>query len=75
MERLDETSTACGMQISAEKIKLMPNNTNGISSNIRVNGEKLKTVQSFKYLAAIVTNERSMPDIRSGIAQTIAQLT
>ena len=75
VERLDETSTAYGMQISAEKTKLMTNNTNGISSNIRVNDEKLKTVQSFKYLGAIVTDEGSMPEIRSRIAQTIATLT
>ena len=60
VERLDETSTAYGMQISAEKTKLMTNKTNGISSNIRVNGEKLETVQSFKYLGAIVTDEGSM---------------
>ena len=61
VERLDQTSTAYHMQISAEKTKLMTNNTNGISSNIRVNGEKLETVQSFKYLGAIVTDEGSMP--------------
>ena len=36
-ERPDKTSTAYGMQKSAEKTKLMTNNTNGISSNIRVN--------------------------------------
>ena len=35
VERLDKTSTAYGMQISAEKTKLMTNNTNGISSNIK----------------------------------------
>ena len=76
VERLDETSTAYGMQISAEKTKLMINNTNGINSNIRVNGEKLETVQScFKYLGAIVTDKGSMPEIRSRIAQTIAALT
>ena len=75
MERLDETSTAYGMQISVEKTKLMTNNTNGISSNIRVNGEKLETVQSFKYLGLIVTDKGSMPEIRSGIAKTIAALT
>ena len=72
VERLD---TAYGMQISAEKTKLMTNNTNGISSNIRVNGEKLKTVQSFKYLGAIVTDEGSMPEIPSRILRTIAELT
>ena len=75
VERLDKTSTAYGMQISAEKTKLMTNNTNGISSNIRVNGENLKTVQSFKYLGPIVTDEGYMPEIRSRIAQTIAGLT
>ena len=75
VERLDETSTAYGMQISVEKTKLMTNNTNGISSNIRVNGEKQETVQSFKYLGAIVTDKESMPEIRSRIAQTIAART
>ena len=63
------------MQISAEKTKLMTNNANGIRSNIKVNGEKLETVQSFKYLGAIVTDEGSMPEIRSRITQTIAALT
>ena len=75
MERLGKTSTAYGMQIGAEKTKLMTNNTNGISSNIRVNGKKLETVQSFKYLGAMVTDKRFMPEIRSRIAQTIAALT
>ena len=63
------------MQISADKTKLMTNNTNGISSNIRVNGEKLETIQSFKYLGAIVTDEGSMSEIHPRIAQTIAALT
>ena len=62
------------MQIRSEKTKLMTNNTKGISSNIRVNGEKLETVQRFKYLGAIVTDEGSMPEIRSRIVQTIAAL-
>ena len=75
VERLHKISTTYGMQISAEKTKLMTNNTNGISSNIRVNGKKLETVLSFKYLGAIVTDEGSMPEIRSRIAQTIAALT
>ena len=75
VERLDKTSIAYGMQISAEKTKLMINNINGISSNIRVNGERQETVQSFKYLGAIVTDEGSMSEIRSRIAQTIAALS
>ena len=75
VERLDENFTEYGMQISDEKTKLITNNTNGISSNIRVHGEKLETVQSFKYLGAIVSDEEFMPEIRSRIAQTIAALT
>ena len=45
VERLDKVSTAYGMEINAEKTKLMTNNTSGI--NI-VNGQKLETVTSFK---------------------------
>ena len=45
-ERLDKASTAYGMEISAEKTKLMTNNTNtsGINKQIEVNGQKLETV-------------------------------
>ena len=74
VERLNKTATAYSILISAEKTKLMTSNTNGISSNIGVNGEKLKTVRSFKYLGAIVTDEISIPEIPSRIAQTIAAL-
>ena len=74
VERLDKTSTAYGMQISAEKTKLMTNNINGISSTIKVSGEKLETVQSFKYLGAIVTDEGSRPEILSRIAQATGAL-
>ena len=37
-EHLDKASTAYSMQISAEKTKLMTNNTSGISTEIKVNG-------------------------------------
>ena len=50
VERLDKASTAYGMEISAEKTKLMTNNTSGIITEIKVNGQKLETVTSFKYL-------------------------
>ena len=74
VERLDKTSTAYDMQISAEKTKLMTNNINGISSTIKVSGEKLETVQSFKYLGAIVTDEGSRPEILSRISQATGAL-
>ena len=64
MERLDKASTAYGMEISAEKTKLMQNNTpSGINTKIKVNGQKLETVTSFRYLGSVVTYEGSKPEI------------
>ena len=63
------------MGISAEKTKLMTNNISGISTEIKVNGQKLETVTSFKYLSSIITNESSKPEILSRIAQTTAAMT
>ena len=60
------------MEISAEKTKLMTNNANGISIDIRINGEKLDEVDSFKYLGAVVTDQGSKPEVLSRIAQTTA---
>ena len=54
VNHLEKTSTSYGMQISAEKTRLMTTNTNGIGTDITVNGKKLETVRSFKYLGAIV---------------------
>ena len=47
VEHLDKASTACGMEISAEKTKLMSNNTSGINTEIKINGQKLETITSF----------------------------
>ena len=58
------------MEISAEKTKLMTNNTTGINTEIKVNGQKLETVTSFKYLGSVITDEGSKPEILSRIAQT-----
>ena len=74
-KRLDKASTACSMEISAEKTKLMTNNTSGINSEIKVNGQKLETVTSIKYLGSVITGEGSKPEILSNITQTTAPLT
>ena len=73
-ERLYKASTACGMEISAKKTKLMTNNTRGINTEIKVNRQKLGTVTSFKYLGSVMTDEGSEPEILSRIAQTTAAL-
>ena len=51
VERLDKASTTYDMEFCAEKTKLMTNNTSGINTEIEVNGQKLETVTSFKYLS------------------------
>ena len=38
LERLEKAPTAYGMEISAEKIELITNNTGGINTEIKVNG-------------------------------------
>ena len=51
------------MEISAEKTKLMTNNTSGINTEIKMNGQKLETVTSFKYLRSVIADEGSKPEI------------
>ena len=75
VERLDKASTDYGMEISAEKTRLMTNNTSGINKEIKVNGQKLETVTSFKCLGPVTANKGSMLEILSLIAQTTAALT
>ena len=48
VERLDKASTAYGMEISAERTKLMTNNTSGINTEIKVNGQKLGDSHKFQ---------------------------
>ena len=75
VERLDKAPTAYGMEISAEKIKLMTNDTSGINTEIKVNGQRFETVTSFKNMGSVITDEASKPEILSRIAQTTAALT
>ena len=69
VERFGKASTAY------EKTKLMTNNTSGINTEIKGNGQKLETVISFKYLGLVITAEGSKSEILSRIAQTTAALT
>ena len=75
VECLDKAFTAYGTEISAEKTKLMTNNTSGINAEIKVYGQKLKTIRSFKHLGSVITDEGSKPEMLSRIAQTTAALT
>ena len=74
-KRLDKAFTAYGMEISAEKTMLMTNNTSVINTETKVNGKKIETVTSFKYLGSVITNEGSKSEMLSRIAQTTPALT
>ena len=49
--------------------------SSGNNTEIKVNGQKLETVTSFKYLGSVITDEGSKPDILCRAAQTTAALT
>ena len=46
----------------------MTNSTNGTDTELKINGKKLETVTSFKYLGSVITDESSNPEILSRIA-------
>ena len=75
VESLNKTCTRYKTEISAEKTKLMTNKTKSIYTEIKVKRQKLGTVTIFKYLAAIVSDEGSKPEVLSRIAQATVALT
>ena len=50
-------------------------NTSGINTEMKVNGQKLETVTSFEYLGSVITDESSKHEILSRVAQATAALT
>ena len=69
MDNLLRAVKSFGMEINADKTKIMTNNPEGFNTNISVDGQVLETVGSFKYLGAIVSDEGSRKEILSRIAQ------
>ena len=59
VESLDKTCSRYKMEISAEKT----NSANGIQREIKVKGQKLGTVTSFKYLGVVVSDDGSKPEV------------
>ena len=45
----------------------MTSNTSGINTVIKVNGQKLETDTSFKYLGSVIADEDTKPEIVSRI--------
>ena len=62
------------MEISAEKTKLMTNSANGIHREIKVKGQRLGTVTSFKCLGAVVSDDGSKTEILSRLNKPLQLL-
>ena len=56
MHNLDTAAAKFGMEISAEKTKIMTNNST-LQRDITIQGQKLETVDHFKYLGAIICDD------------------
>ena len=74
VNRLDNTSSRYGMEISAEKTKLMTNSTKSIEKKITVSGHELETVNQFVYRGAILSEEGSKTKVLARAAQTTVAL-
>ena len=69
VSRLERASKDYGMGINGEKMKLMANNNNGMTTDMQIAGNTLDKVQSFKYLGAIISEEGSKSEVFARIAQ------
>ena len=72
MHNLDTAATKFGMEISAKKTKIMKHTT--LHRYITIQGQKLETVDHFKYIGDIICDERSRIEVLSRTAQTMAGL-
>ena len=78
----DQTLVLAGLAFSPSSDELERSSSpdhghsaNGIQREIKVKGQKLGTVTSFKYLGAVVSDDGSKPEVLSRIEQATAALT
>ena len=72
---IDNTARAYGMEINSTKTQIMTNSEGRFTSEIKINNEPLKVVDSFKYLGAIIDDKGSKAEILARTGQTIAALS
>ena len=63
------------MEINSTKTQIMENSEGSFISEIKINNEPLKVVDSFKYLGAIIDEKGSKSEILARTGQTIAALS
>ena len=62
VDSLNKTCMRYKIEISLKKTKLMTKSANCIQRKVKVKGQRLGTVTSFKYHRAIVSDESSKPE-------------
>jgi hypothetical protein len=72
--RIDEASRRYGMEINADKTKIMTNNPEGFREPILIDDEPLEAVTQFKYLGSILSDKGSKAEIVSRIGQASSAL-
>ena len=72
---IENTARAYGMELNSTKTQIMANSEGSFTSEIKINNEPLKVVESFKYLGAIIDDKGSKADILARTGQTIAALS
>ena len=63
------------MEINSTKTRIMANSEGSFTSEIEINNEPLKVIDSFKYLGAIIDDKGSKAEILARNGQTIAALS
>ena len=75
ISRLEESAKQLGMQISAEKSKVMRMGSSD-ELDVLIDGENLETVTQFKYLGATITEDaRSVQETKIRIAVATSSLS
>ena len=76
IRKLNDSCVSYGMEISAEKTKIMTNtHANGLQNDIVINGSVLQCVDQFVYLGAFVSDSGSRTEILSRMAKAQSSLS
>ena len=75
IRKINLTSRAYGMEINAIKTQIITNSEGKFTSEIKINNEPLKIVDTFKYLGAIIDDKGSNTEIKARTGQSVVALS
>ena len=70
LKHMEDASQSYCMLINASKMKVMSNTTDGFIDEIKITGQTLEEVESFKYLGSIFSDKASRPELLARIMMT-----